>query len=423
MVMRASAVSLYNPFCIIEYMKAQFYSILALIFTLPIFIYTMYYLTYSERMSYSLADRIVSDQINQLVGSIELDTEKAMEISCRRALLAATNFVLNSGTPLSNATSNITTLMFTGAINGTTSFMMENNTMPNWSSRISSKPVNFDVFLEYNNISIESGDGFSIRMDMDLNITVADKLGIAKIEKFDKRNFVSISLLGLEDPMFPMNTQGFIRRIIRRASPDHFSMNAVTGSVNSSGSCLGPVTFNKSEDDNTKILVAENLTGVVYSRHLGIILEDEDNLTVQISCSLTGNGSAVTLIDDIVTSTGYGNVYIDGLTKSSWSMPGAEMLGERYYYSGNGPDFLQRLEGNYSPSANGIVTFVYVPELEEQAFVVDGYSRVAYLYFSGQGACQKVRNMPDWFGIDGTNAAEFNVTDLTTGDPCYTWTP
>ncbi|MCK5547795.1 MAG: hypothetical protein KAI64_02190, partial [Thermoplasmata archaeon] len=102
-------------------MKAQFYSILALIFTLPIFIYTMYYLTYSERMSYSLADRIVSDQINQLVGSIELDTEKAMEISCRRALLAATNFVLNSGTPLSNATSNITTLMLAGEMSGSPS--------------------------------------------------------------------------------------------------------------------------------------------------------------------------------------------------------------------------------------------------------------------------------------------------------------
>jgi hypothetical protein len=200
-------------------------------------------------------------------------------------------------------------------------------------------------------------------------------------------------------------------------------MNAVTGSVNSSGTCLGPVTFNKSLDDNTKILVAENLTGVVFSRHLGIILEDEDNLTVQIACSLTGNGSAVTLIDDIITSTGYENIYIDELTESAWSMPGAERLGERYYYRGDGPDFLQRLEGNYSPSANGIVTFVYVPELEEQAFVVDGYSRVAYLYFSGQGGCQKVRNTPDWFGIDNTHAGEFNVTDLTTGDPCYTWSP
>jgi hypothetical protein len=404
-------------------MKAQFYSIIALVITLPIFIFTVNFLTYSQRISYSVADRVISDQINQLVGSLELDTEKAMEICGRRALLAATNYVIEGGIPLDDASANITTLMLKGTINGTADFMMINNTMPNWSQRISSKPVNFDVTLEYGNVSIESSNGFSLTLGMDLNVTVCDKLQIAKIEKVNLRKLVTISLLGLEDPFFPMNTQGFIRRIIRRASPSHFSLNLVDGSANSSGSCSGDVTFNKSLDDDTKILVAENVTGVVFSRHMGIILEDEENLTGDIDCYLTGNSSAVDIVNGTVTSTGYETVYIDGLTKWAWSMPGAEKLQERYYYPGNGPDFLKRLEGDYTPSANGIVTLIYVPELEEQAFEIDDYSRVAYLYFSGQGGCEKVRNTPEWFGIDSSHADEFNVSDLTTGESCYTWSP
>jgi hypothetical protein len=404
-------------------MKAQFYSVLAVILTLPIFIFTVQYLAYSQKLSYSVADRVISDQLNQLVGSIELDTEKAMEICGRRALLAATNYVIDTGSPLSDAKANLTTLMLAGTINNTENFMMINNTMPNWSQRILSKPVNFDVILEYGNVSIDNNDGVSLLVGMDLNITITDKLDIAKIEKSNVRKYVTISLLGLEDPMFPLNTQGFIRRIIRLASPSHFCRNVVTGSDNSSGSCGGVITFNKSEDDNTKILAADDSAGIVFSRHLGVILEDEENLTGQISCSLTGNNSAVALVNDTITSTGYESIYVDEDTESAWSMPGTAYFAERYYYPGDGPNFLQRLEGNYSTSNNGILTFVYVPELEEQAFEIKDYSRIAYLYFSEQGLCEKVRNAPDWFGIDASYAADFNVTGLMTGDTCYTWSP
>ncbi len=404
-------------------MRAQFYSILALVLSLPIFLFTVQYLEYSQRTSYDVAERVISDQLHQLVRSIELDTEKAMEIAGRRSLLAATNFVIDGGAPLTDAVTNISTLMVAGTINGSENFMMINNTMPNWSYRISSKPVNFDVSLEYGNISVENKDGFSLIIGMDLNVTATDKLGIARIEKVNARKSITISLLGLEDPIFPLNTQGFIRRIIRRASPDHFSMLVVSGSDNTSGECEGPVTFNKSLDDPTKILVAENLTGVVYSNHLGIILEDEDNLTGQIGCYLTGNSSAVELVNATIASTGYDTVYIDGESESAFSMPGAGSLAERYYYSGNGPDFLQRLEGNYTPSADGIVTFIYAPELEEQAYPIEDYPRVAYMFFTEQGICYKVRNTPDWFGINDAYAAEFNVTGLLTADPCYTWSP
>lgn len=404
-------------------MRGQFYSTLALVLSLPIFLFTIQYLEYSQRSSFDVAERVISDQLNQLVNSIELDTEKAMEIAGRRALLAVTNFVIDGGSPLTDAVTNISGLMVTGNINRSGNFMMINNTMPNWSYRISNKPVNFYVSLEFGNISVENNDGFSLLIGMDLNLTVSDKLGIARIDKIRDRKFVTISLLGLEDPIFPLSTGGFVRRIIRRASPDHFSMLVVSGSDNTSGECEGAITFNKSLDDTTKILVAEDSTGIVYGNHLGIILEDEENLTGQIGCYLTGNSSAVELVNATIISSGYDTIYIDGESESAFSMPGANNLAERYYYGGNGPDFIQRLEGNYSPSSNGMVTFIYAPELEEQAYSIEDYPRVAYLFFSDQGVCNKVRNMPDWYGINDAYADEFNMTGLVTADPCYTWSP
>ncbi len=398
-------------------MKGQFYTIIALLIAIPMFLFVTNYLTYSENLGDTISDRVISDQLNQLVYSIELDTTKAMEIAGRRAVLTVTNYVIKYGEFVSDATANITTLMIDGEINGTPDYMMLNNTMPNWSQRIVSNPVNFDVVLEYGNISVENHDGFSVTIGMDINITATDKQKRVKIVKTNMRKYITVSVLGLEDPFFPLNTQGFVRRIIRHADPAYANMNVVEGSANSSGTCSGQVTFNKSEDDDTKILVAENLTGVTYSNHLGIILEEDDNLTSHVACSVTGNNSAVSLVSDVLTY-GYDVIYIDGGTKSAWSMPVAESLPERYYYRADGPTFLQRLEGNYTPSPDGIATFIYVPELQEQAFPVEDYSRTAYRYFSGDGDCYQVNNMPGWFGMDGSDAQKLNLTDLLTATPC-----
>ncbi len=398
-------------------MKAQFYSLISLLLAVPMLLFTVNYLGYTEQIGEVVSDRVISDQINQLVHSIEVDTTKAMEISGRRALLAATNHVINSGEFLDDSVENLTMLMLQGRINGSEAFLMLNNTMPNWSERISSKPVDFEVALSYGNISIENLDGFSIRVGMDLSITVNDIMKESKIEKSGVRKYVTISLAGLEDPIFPLETQGFIRRMVVPADPGYVGMNVVTGSQNSSGTCSGDVTFNKSEDDDTKILVAENLSSVTYGYHLGIILEDEANLSGDVSCWVTGNGSAVSLVTSAIES-GYETIYIDQGTKSAWSLPVSENLAERYYYEAEGPTFLQRMEGNYTPSPNGIVTFIYVPELLEQAFPVSSYSRAAYRYFSDDGECYKVENTEGWFGMDSSDAAKFNITDLLTASPC-----
>ncbi|MBN1897107.1 MAG: hypothetical protein JW789_05325 [Candidatus Aenigmarchaeota archaeon] len=398
-------------------MKGQFYSLIAILVAVPIFMFTINYLSYTDSLGDMVSDRVISDQISQLVSSIELDTEKAIQIAGRRALLAATNEVLNSGKPLKNAVANLTTLMLTGTINNTEAFLMIDNTIPDWSERISSKSTSFDLELQYGNISVENNDGFSIRVGVDINISVTDKLERVKIEKFNERKYVDITVNGLEDPMFLLNTQGFIRRIIRTPEPSHVAMNVVTGGSYSGGSCAGEVTFNKSEVDNTKILVAENITGVVYARHLGIILADNDNLTSQVACSVTGNSSAVALVQAAIAS-GATEIYIDDSTQTAWSIPLETNIAERYYYRGAGPNFLQRLEGGNDTSPDGMFTFIYTPELEEQAFPVFDYSRVAYRYFAGEGDCYQVNNMPEWFGIDSADSDALNLTELLTATPC-----
>jgi hypothetical protein len=393
-------------------MKAQFYSMLAVALAIPIFVFTVYYVSHSSSLGDAVSERVISDQMKQLADSIELDTAKAIEISGRRALLEVTSYVVSSGEPLSDASENITALMLTGVLNGSESFMMNDNTMPNWSARISAKDTNFDVSIGYGNLTVENGDGFSIHVSIDVNVTVAEKLGRAMIQKVNVRKDAYVSVVGLEDPLFPMQTQGFIRRTIRRAPMGYAADMLLSVPTYAYGNCTGPLTFDKSEVDTSKILVAENLSGVVYARHLGIILADSDDMSGQIGCYLTGNASAYVILHAFSESWPGAEVHVDQQGKSAWSLPLADDLQGRYYYAGGGPDFLERLEGRLEESPDGISTFVYVPELEEQALPVTPDSRVEWRYFAGDGDCYQVRGLPAWFGVDTTDAAEYGLSGL-----------
>lgn len=399
-------------------MKGQFYSMIAVLLAVPIFVFVVQYMSYSDSLGAAVSERVISDQMKQLADSIELDTAKAIEISARRALIEASNYVVSSGEPLSDAKENLTTLMLTGVLNGSESFMMQGNTMPNWSARITAKDTNFGVSVEYGNLTIENRDGFSIEVGIDVNVTVTERLGRARIDKVNVRKVAVVSVEGLEDPLFPMNTHGFIRRTIRRAPMGYAAENLLTVPTYAYGNCTGQLTFNKSEVDTGKILVTDNLTDVVYVRHLGIILSDSDDLSGQTDCYLTGEAGAYATLYSFAQAHPGATLYVDQESKSAWSLPLAEGMQGRYYYAGGGPDFLQRLEGKLQESSGGMSTFAYVPELEEQALTVTPDSRVEWRYFGGDGSCYQLRGLPAWFGMDADDAAKYGLSDLLTAYPC-----
>ena len=77
----------------------------------------------------------------------------------------------------------------------------------------------------------------------------------------------------------------------------------------------------------------------------------------------------------------------------------------RYYAANpNAPSFLNRLEGNLSADANGIESFVYIPDFSAQGILIKDKSIIDYIYFSSENpAYHTVSGMPAWFKIDGNN--------------------
>jgi hypothetical protein len=396
-------------------MKAQFYSFLSIVIIIPILIFiSLYVVTQSGKSG--IYENIVADQIHQVTKNLENDFERAMVTSGKRALIAGSDYVVINGRPLSNAVLNIKELMENGTIEGNESIIMINNTLDYWFNKIMTIPFNFNISINFSDLNISENGSFGIKISAKLNLSVKDSLGIASISKKDEIYNVIIKPEGMEDPIFALNTNGLVKRSIKISPFPYRAKKLVAGGTNSSGSCLGNITFDKNECYN-KILVAENTSGVNFACFSGFVLEESINLSSYSDCYITGNNSALENIKQALNETNYEIIYIDGPTHSVWHLPIREEIENKYYFEGSGPTFLKRLENNLNQTTNGMESFVNLPELQSyQIPIKENVISVDYIYFGSQNYIgHPIRGLQTWFRLNKTFTDKYGLTELCNG--------
>lgn len=396
-------------------MRAQFYSVIAVLLVLPIVLFITQYVHIQSTES-GIYENIVADQMHQVKRSVERDFQKAIVTSGKRALLAGDDYVVMSSNPLEDAVAAIEELMETGTIEGNESMLMVNNTVSNWTSKISAIETNFLTGISFSGLSVSTYDSFRIKASGLLNISVTDPLGTAEIKRTNVEYEQLIPVEGAEDPLFTLMTNGALTRSVSVSPHPYRAKRIVSGGVNSSGSCSGEVTFSKGDCDS-KILVAENLSGVIASCFSGLVIEESANLSGSSECFVTGNSSAVESVSEAVSFSGYGRIYIDDETRSAWHLPIRDEIDNGYYFPGEGPDFLKRLEGDLSGSSGGMETFVNLPAFQSYGLPIDEDSvSVAYKYFGDEEYNgHPIRGLQTWFRLDKNFSERYGLAGLCEG--------
>ncbi len=396
-------------------MKGQVYTIIAVLIAIPIILFATQYLTFSQIPKGLVSEKIVSDQIHQVEKSIQQDFEKVLESTTKRALIASIGEVIMNGRPLSNAKANLMELIENGTINGSENYIMTNNTLRNWTNFIKNIQINFNFSLNYSDLDVNNYDGFNLNVSSIFYTEVRDSILELKVNKTVQKQ-VLVSLEGLEDPLFPLNTGGFIKRTIKKYPYPFYTKKVVVG-TNSLGNCTGNVSFDINDPNKSeKILIIYNASGI--SGFLGVVGETND--LPNSECYIVGASNAVNLVNETINQINVSEVYLDQETKGVWSLPLKIGIEEKYYYQEDGPDFFQRLENKTGSSINnngrGLETFVYIPELEDVKIPINSRSRVDYLYFSNEtysiDNIKSVRGFPEWFKIDINSAGKYNLTEL-----------
>jgi len=392
--------------------RGQVYSLVAILMAVPILFFMTYYITSVQTLKFGTSERIISDQLKETERCIETDFVRAMEISGIRACLGATDYMIREGEPLDNASLRLEELILNGTIFGNQTYVMQDNAIDDWRTKIFSITPGFNLFLDYSNFSIQNYDGFNLIARVMLYINISDKLDTAKISK-NIEKLIPIPLENIEDPIFPYNTGGVVPRSIIFYPYPYHAVKIVSGSV-SQGNCSGNVSYNPADPaPGNKILVTQNASGV--TGFLGVVGETPD--LPGNSCYIVGAGNAVNITQSLLNQSGYPELYLDQNSNGVWSLPINDAL-EKGYYSHfenvSGPNLLQRLEGDLSESTNGMETFVNIPDLQAWGIPVKtSQISLAYLYFRDETHTgTSVRGLPGWFRINSTYAARYNLTEL-----------
>ncbi len=392
--------------------SGQVYSLIAILIAIPLILFVTFYLSGEQHMDYAAMEKVVADQMHEVERSIEKDFVQAMSISGKRAFLAASNDVIREGRVLDDANMRLKELLTNGSLYGNYTYVMDNNTITDWMDKITNMDLGFNIELNYSNLALQGHDAFNAMLSVELDINVSDDMGRSRIDRsLPKESLISIEQV--EDPIFALNTFGYISRPIKEYPYPYHAIEIASGSSN--GNCRGNVTFNPSDPDPSgKILVTEDAFGV--TGFLGVVAET--SYVPPFSCYVVNAFDAVNKTKAITDWSGYPTLFIDNETSAVWSLPVYEVPYEGYYTafeSETGPDIFERLEGKLtSSSENGMETFINAERIQGVGLSVKtNQVSVAYLYFSTQSINGvPVRGMPSWFRIDFTRAAKYNLTDL-----------
>ncbi|MFH1294785.1 MAG: hypothetical protein ABIH90_02480 [Candidatus Aenigmatarchaeota archaeon] len=383
-------------------MRAQMYSLVALLIAVPVFIFLTFYMASVQTPSSVALDKVVSDQIHGIEKGMEEDFARAMNIAGRRALLTMLMEMTDTGVYTSNADEFVKELMLNGSLDGNETPIMYGNTLPEWESRLLGVGTAFTKSFSYELFSVNRSSGFDLLANAHIivNVTGDD----VRIDREFTDDFV-IPLADIEDPVYLVETAGRVSRSIKPYGYAYYVSKIATGTANSS--CFGNASFEPGSPNTNRILVTDDASGL--SGFAGIVSETG---TPNQDCFITGIAGAVDLVNQTISLVGYDGLVID--ESGLWSAPFRDGLENGKYFSGFGVGIINRLDGNLTPDADGIVSFVNTDDIALTGLTIkENQTRTDYLYFSDEIVNGKtVRGMPEWFRIDDETAARFGLTEL-----------
>lgn len=413
-------------------MKGLFYSIMMALFIIPILaLITFYFSTGVQNIDINIR----ANELQYFSESIEKDLLRFLEISGKRALIGADSEVMKNGVGLDDAQLRLTEMIETGKLYGEDAPLVSEKNLMGWEQNISdiANSLGFTVQFKETEINVTQNDSFNVLFRTRILINISDENANMGIFKNITIN-ATISLEGIEDPLFPLKTYGRVFRVIRISNARKQTNSLVTGQ-NVSGltdDLISGYAFVKSnlelEDGSYvgKILVTDTVAGKepIASKFSGVVSETDIFIPDAIrGKAITGATNAMNLIKNET------KIYLDATTKKVWDLSNltsdvkmtSDVKNGYYYHNSNGgASFLDRLEGNVTLSPKyqyGLETFVNLTEISGAGIPAKTANSVIDHKYWTDVAGNQIRNgnydnLFSWFRIDSSSANDYGISDL-----------
>jgi len=389
-------------------MKGLLYSILTIILLIPIFTLSS---TYSETLrgyGTDIGSNLRLKSGLYFLDSVNEDFDRAVEIVGRRCLTACINHVINEGEGIDSAEDSLMELFENKTLNGDPSDFVDYSIYEwlNKSDQVADTR-GFVLEREIRDVDISMTDPWNVMFTLDLRMKLRDRENLFYYEKNISKD-VPVSIRGLEDPLYVLNTGGKVTRKVERQKGQLTKLLLTGPGGNGWGSGTSIKTGNPLlvSDKDEKILVMDDADSS-YSSFAGLVSRTN---STEIGTSYVFNDSWSSIGNNT-------KVVVEGSQGEIWSIENLYNMHEReFYVAGNGPSFLDRLEGNLEntrPGA-GLESLVDKDAILEKTGSVKDRSNVDYIYFNATTLnIYKVKGMPEtmsWeFKIDQEHLSAYGV--------------
>jgi hypothetical protein len=400
-------------------MKGIFYSIMISLMLIPILALIIFYSHSSQMRDIDIDIR--ANELEYFTKSIEKDLSRFIEINGKRSLIAAVSkMVVNKSFVLDDAQMRLSEMIENGTLYGEPAPLVDASNLETWKGKIEDMADRTGFNVEFKDIQIDvtQNDSFNISFDINMTINISDKTEVMGVIK-NVTAFVLVSIEGIEDPTFPLNTLGRVVRFIRASNVSKKTEPLVTG-TNASGSISGNATLSEADTGSDKILIIDSLVNVDNPLNFGgVVAESSVIPDGYTGIYIVGATDATLKIE-----TGK-RIYLDYSKMKVWDLSNLtlDITNGYYHNSTNGASFLDRLEGNITLSQKyypyGLETFVYLPHLSSANVPVDYSLSVLDHKYWNDIAGSIIRNggydnVFNWFKIDQDSANNYGINELRT---------
>jgi len=396
--------------------KGFFFTIGIIILLIPLLFLISYYTESSKTKREDAVTKIRCDELHYLVEDIERDMQRAVVIFGRRAVLYATGWVVDNR-PLGNYTFNcsvncgldcnefsydgngseaaIAELVACGTLNNTNVTYMINHTLREWIDKIElhGRGMHFNVNISLINLTVVPINAWEFSIIIWNNIKITDKSETCFYRETPIMVMSNTSIIGIEDPLYPLNTLGRVTRYIQNCTTGlNITYGYVTGEEwegeeNATGIVVmfTPIKGNqtyctqKGEEVNGEILVIggafgacnnldESCFNITSDYHFAGVVDygkNNPNSSFVGKCGISipwlwGTGDVGVTDGDCIYFTNAGEIHKLGSGTSIENLTGRNScywVSNSSLNSGNcstqypdGPSFFDRLDGRYNLS-------------------------------------------------------------------------
>ncbi len=205
--------------------KAIFYTTAAIALTIAIMV------IYSSYGSYRLSDKMDViqtriDTVNFFLKDVEKDLNKGAYISGFRTLISFNQYVTSNGTYIDDVNARFKEAFLNGTINKLPLSLMHDSTFTDWGNRISDEAKKIDINFNFtiNDVKLNQTDPWTVDIGINLSLKVRD---IKNTSYWERNKYITtrISIVGFEDPLYVINSNGRLTNNIVVSNITSFVIN------------------------------------------------------------------------------------------------------------------------------------------------------------------------------------------------------